>query len=260
MQELESKNEIEPELGDPPKANAATTTTKAKNATRSNVNVSINLTMPQQQYQQPVVPYNQMSQPMYAPNAAHVQPIYPNLPPQSPHNPNAPFLSQHNLGNVSYQSSVDENEKKQIVDIVQQADPPQQIEENEDAMEVIASPISAQNTEDLLYDNSHRRMTNGGNKENEEGMATNENEGDMIIQSDTSLLEAKSPRGNEDEDEKQIPVAPSPPQLPYLEMNVSDNDVLNDDFVAEIDPDGAKTTKGVNLYFLEDGVQETGGQ
>merc|ERR1712176_1715589 len=152
-----------------------------------------------------------------------------NISPQSPQHPNAPFLSQRNLGNVSYQSSVDnenKNEKKMdIVDIVQQADPPQiDVYDNEDAMEVISSQISTQDTEDLLYDTSHRRMTNQGNGKNEEGM--DEGDNDMIIQSDTSMLDAKnSQNGNE-----------MNAAAPNLQMHASDHEVLNDDYLAEVEP------------------------
>merc|ERR1712130_875504 len=92
--------------------------------------------------------------------------------------------------------------------------------------------IASQTTEDALYDANNRRMTNQG-----QVGGNGEGQNDMVIKSDSSLLDGHSPQGNVDVNMQQ--------NAPNLQMNASDNDVLSDDFIADAEPDGAQVTKGV---------------
>ena len=54
------------------------------------------------------------------------------------------------------------------------------------------------------------------------------------------------------------PDPPPPPNVDRFESHASDNAVLEDDFIAEVQPNNHQgQTKGVNLYFLDPGDNGT---
>ena len=116
------------------------------------------------------------------------------------------------------------------------------------------------------WQNTNQQQYTTGNAEGME-------EGDVIIEHDETLNEIPPPNGPPPAEayaavhhqgtrpRVKTPDPPPPPNADRIISNASDNAVMYNDFnIAEAQPDLQKAeTKGVNLYFLDPGDQQTKG-
>eukprot|EP01084_Bolivina_argentea_P000151 294_1 len=274
----EAKEAIKPEQND-------------NNQNKSSVNVSINLTMPQQQtvYQQPQQPmmqpmpmqynnmgYNPMMQPM-PPQPMYNQ--YGNMPPQQqqqqPQNvvSNIPNKAAVEQKEDNVRISVHENEANKT-DVQQNQNVSNHVEaENvEDALKAQLS-ISNDTEHEMLYDTSNRRNTNDLEQQRaleggDEGFIIHgESTRDVVsvVARQKAAFDKQRPRMN-------TPDPPPPPNMNGAQKDIEiieemkeapvhdDDDVLHDDFLADVQPDVIKGgDTPINLYFLDPGDKITGG-
>ena len=115
------------------------------------------------------------------------------------------------------------------------------------------------NTDQLQSALTHQ----GINQEGDEGL--------MIVEQDTmdGLYQSGGYKTNQHQPQSYVvnvngrersntPDPPPPPNADRIESHASDNAVLDNDFIAEVQPNNHQgQTKGVNLYFLDPGDYAT---